>query len=60
MSLLLTRHVDQYCIDICRSVRPAPGPDDLRAPRPEPFADQLPVQTITLDDQHAFHGLLPP
>jgi hypothetical protein len=56
MSLLLTRHVDQYGIDICDRLRRAAGPDRLRAARLQPLPDQLTVQTIMLDDQHALHG----
>lgn len=59
MSLLLTRHVDQYGIDICDRLRRAAGPDRLRATRLQPLPDQLPVQPIMLDDQHALHGRLP-
>jgi len=60
MSLLLTRHVNQYCIHRRRSARRGLRPDGLGAARLEPFADQLTVKTITLDDQHAFHGWPPP
>lgn len=59
MSLLLTRHVDQYGIDICNRLRRAAGPDRLRATRTQPLPDQLPVQPIMLDDQDTFHGRLP-
>ena len=59
MSLLLTRHVDQYRIDV-----PALGSGRLRpqrfgTARGEPLADQFPQQTITLADQHAPHGWRP-
>ena len=59
MSLLLTRHVDQYRID----VRPAPrscfGPHRLRAGGREPLANQLTVKPIMLHHQHALHGRPP-
>ena len=56
MSLLLTRHVDQYRIDV-RSLGSGPlRRQRLGTARDEPLADQLPQQTITLDDQHALHG----
>ena len=55
MSLLLTRHVDQYCIDIRR--RPGRGieVDRLCAAFLEPFADKVAVKTITLSHEHALH-----
>jgi len=59
MSLLLTRHVDQYRIDIRRdlgSLR-AHGHD---ATLPEPLTDQLPVKRVRLDDEHPLHRPLPP
>lgn len=58
MSLLLTRHVHQYRIDVRRYVRRAVRPYGLRPGRFEPLADQLTVQIIMLDDQHALHGYL--
>ena len=58
MSLLLTRHVHQYRIDVPRDVRGALRPQRLGAGRFEPLADQLTMQIIMLDDQHAFHGYL--
>ena len=58
MSLLLTRHVHQYRIDVPRDFRGALRPHHLGAGRLEPLADQLTVQIIMLDDQHAFHGYL--
>jgi hypothetical protein len=59
MSLLLTRHVDQYRIDVLWSLRCAFRPHGLRSRRLEPLADQLAVKIIMLDDQHALHGQLP-
>jgi hypothetical protein len=59
MSLLLTRHVDQYRIDLRPGARRGLWPDRLGTARLEPFADQVTVKTITLDDQHAFHGWQP-
>jgi len=56
MSLLLTRHVDQYRIDVCRSDAGGRRPHGLGAPVLQPLADELPVKTITLDDEHALHG----
>jgi len=55
MSLLLTCHVDQYCIDVPRRVRTRLRPDGARAARLEPLAQQLTVETIMLDDQDALH-----
>jgi len=60
MGLLLTRHVDQYCIDSGRGLRRALGADRLRATLLEPFADQVAVKTITLDDEYALHAPVPP
>ena len=56
MSLLLTRHVDQYCVNIGQSPACAVGIYRLRAALLEPFADEVAVQTITLGHEHAFHG----
>ena len=58
MSLLLTRHVHQYRIDVPRDVRRAVRPQRLGASGFEPLADQLTMQIIMLDHQHAFHGYL--
>ena len=58
MSLLLTRNVDQYCIDIRGSLAGSVGIHRLDAPFLEPFTDEVTVKTITLDDQHALHGPL--
>ena len=60
MSLLLTRHVDQYRIDVCHWLRWCPRPDRLCAGRCEPLTDQLTVKPIMFDDQHPLHGWLPP
>ena len=60
MSLLLTRHVDQYGIDVRRRARRTVGVQCLRAAFREPLADQVPVKTITLDDQDALHGRVRP
>jgi hypothetical protein len=60
MSLLLTRHVDQYRIDVRQGVWRRFGPDRLRSGRSQPLADQLTVKTIMLDDQYALHGRLRP
>ena len=59
MSLLLTRHIDEYRIDIHRGVCAGLRADGLRAGRPEPLADQLTVKIIMLHDQHALHGRCP-
>ena len=56
MSLLLTRHVDQYRIDVPGGVRGVFRPHGLHASRFQPLTDQLTVQTIMLDHQHALHG----
>ena len=58
MSLLLTRHVDQYRIDVRHPLRGRPGPERLGTRRREPLADQLTVKPIMLHDQYAPHGLL--
>jgi len=58
MSLLLTRHVDQYRIDVRHPVPGSLRPDCLGTGRREPLADQLTVKPIMLDDQHALHGCL--
>jgi hypothetical protein len=58
MSLLLTHHVNQNRIDLRPRVRSGLRPDGLGTARLEPFADQVAVKTITLDDQHASHGWL--
>jgi hypothetical protein len=56
MSLLLTRHIDKYRIDL-RGRHPGRGRvDGLRPAGLEPLADQIAVETITLDDQYALHG----
>jgi len=60
MSLLLTRHVDQYRIDVRREGPAGLWPDGLGATRFEPLADQIAVQPITLDDQYALHRWHPP
>ena len=56
MSLLLRRHVDEYCIDVCRNGRDAVRTDGLHAALLEPLADEIPVKPITLDDEHTHHG----
>jgi len=55
MSLLLTRHVDQYGIDVRRLLRLGARPDGVRTTGAQPFTDQLAVETVLLDDQHPFH-----
>ena len=55
MSLLLTRHVDQYCIDIRHRTGAAFDVDRLRAALLQPFADKVAVKTITLGHKHALH-----
>ena len=55
MSLLLTRHVDQYRINVLRGGHGVFRPYHVCAGRLEPFADQLTVKIIMLDDQHPFH-----
>ena len=59
MSLLLTRHVDQYRIDVRRPWRASRRRDRLGTRRREPLADELTVKPIMLHDQHALHGRLP-
>ncbi len=59
MSLLLTRNVNQYCIDLCRSLLCRVGMNSLDSALLEPFADEVAVETITLHDQHASHGPIP-
>lgn len=56
MGLLLTRHVDQYRIDICTFLCGADGHEHLRATGLEPFADQLAMKTIMFNYEHALHG----
>jgi hypothetical protein len=56
MSLLLTRHVDQYRIDVRHPQRARVRPDRLGTRGREPLADQLTVKPIMLDDQYALHG----
>ena len=58
MSLLLTRHVDQYRIDVRHPLLWYFGPDRLRTTGCQPFADQLTVKPIMLHDQYALHGRL--
>ena len=58
MSLLLTRHVDQYRIDV-RPGRESRRRDRLGTRRREPLADELTVKPIMLHDQHPLHGRLP-
>jgi len=57
MSLLLTRHVDQYRIDARHWLRV--GRERLRTRRCEPFADQLAMKPIMLDHQYPLHRWLP-
>jgi hypothetical protein len=56
MSLLLTRHVDQYRIDVRHRVRESARPHRQGAGGREPLADQLTVKPIMLHDQYALHG----
>lgn len=56
MSLLLTRHVDQYGVDIRKRPGRRVGDQRLRPTLFEPLADQVSVKTITLDDENALHG----
>ncbi len=58
MSLLLTRHVDQYRIDLRHSLLGGLGPDCLGTGGCEPLPDQLAVKPIMLHDEDAFHGWL--
>ena len=58
MSLLLTRYVDQYRIDVRHPVPGSLRPDCLGTGRREPLADQLTVKAIMLHDQYALHGRL--
>lgn len=60
MGLLLTRHVDQYCIDRDCGVRRDLGAEGLRTALLEPFANEVAVQTIMLDDEHVLHARVPP
>jgi hypothetical protein len=50
MSLLLTRHVDEYCVNIGHCPRGALGIYRL------PFANKAAVKTITLDHEHPLHS----
>jgi hypothetical protein len=56
MSLLLTRHVDQYRIDVHGGT--GFGPDGLGTGGLEPFADQFAMQPIMLDHQNTLHGAI--
>jgi hypothetical protein len=56
MSLLLTRHVDQYGVDIRKCVRRRVRVERQRPALLEPLANQVPMKTITLDDENALHG----
>jgi hypothetical protein len=58
MSLLLTRHVDQYRIDVRHRVRESARPHRQGAGGCEPLADQLTMKPIMLHDQYALHGWL--
>ena len=60
MSLLLTRYVDQYRIDVHHGLPGGLWPDRLGAGSRKPRTDQLSVQPIMLDDQHALLGWLRP
>ena len=55
MSLLLTRYVDQYGIDVRGCKRSGVGVQRLRAALLEPLANQILMETITLDDENALH-----
>ena len=57
MGLLLTRHVDEDRIHVRSGVRCAVLDEHLHAALAEPFADQLALQTITLNHQYAPHRL---
>ncbi len=59
MSLLLTRDVHKYCIDLCRGLFRQVGVDGLDSALLEPFADEIAVETITLHHQYAPHGATP-
>ena len=59
MSLLLTRHVDQYRIDVRPALRARFRPHRLGAGGRQPLANQLTVKPIMLDYQHTLHGWLP-
>ena len=59
MSLLLTRNVHQYRMDIRGSLIGSVGVHGLHAPFLEPFTDKVAVKTITLDHQHPLHGRPP-
>ena len=60
MSLLLTRHIDQYRIDVHLRRHIPRGPaDGLGAARLEPLTDEVTVKTIMLDHQHALHAPTP-
>ena len=60
MSLLLTRHVDQYRINVRRRGDGALRPHRLGPAGLQPLADQLTVQTVRLDHQHPLHGRIRP
>jgi hypothetical protein len=56
MSLLLTRHVDQYRIDVRPALRTRFGPHRLGACGGQPLTNELTVKPIMLHHQHALHG----
>ena len=60
MSLLLTRHIDEDRIHRGAAVGYGLRGEDLHPALPEPLADQLALQTITLHHEHALHGRQPP
>jgi hypothetical protein len=60
MRLLLTRHVDQYRIDVRREGLIARrAADGLGTDSREPLTDEVTVKTIMLDHQHAPHLTTP-
>ena len=60
MSLLLTRNIDQYGIDIGLELRRGFGAERLRPALLEPLTDEVAVQVITLDHEHALHHRFSP
>jgi hypothetical protein len=56
MSLLLTRHVNEYCVNIGQGPRGTLGVYRLCAALLQPFANEVAVKTITLDHEHALHS----
>ncbi len=59
MSLLLTRHVEDYGIDSRLRLRQPIGRDCLGAASAEPLEDEFTMERVVLHHQHTFHGASP-